>query len=192
MAGRTNDKYSTSQQPPLQPEINRSSFIETVRSILERDHNTSPFTPEQSTQTLEESRHILTRAYAHQLGLTPIDYGLPRQQIRNPQLNIITQDSAKANRNPSYKVKSHHRETARTNTARRLTYVGCFDQPPSPPESPPDGPRSSNLGIYSYFEGSPMAGNIPVGGGGNPPPNPQLFLVEKNYCSWTWYTTSSA
>ena len=79
MAGNTNDKTSTSQQPPLQSEGSRSPFIETVRSILERDHNTSPFTLEQSTQTLKESRHILTRAYAHQLGLPPIDYGLPRQ-----------------------------------------------------------------------------------------------------------------
>ena len=84
MADRTNDEPSTNQQPPLQPEISRSPFIETVRSILEHDHNTSPFILEHSTQTLEESRHILTRAYAHQLGLTPIDYGLSRQQRRNP------------------------------------------------------------------------------------------------------------
>ena len=84
MADRTNDKPSTSQQPPLQPEISSSPFIETIRSILEHDHNTSPFTPEHSTQNLEESRHILMRAYAHKLGLTPIDYGLPRQQRRNP------------------------------------------------------------------------------------------------------------
>ena len=95
MAGITNDKTSTSRQPPLQSEVSRSPFIDTVRSILERDHITSPFTPEQSThQTLKESHHILTREYAHQLGLTPIDYGLPRQQRHNPQLNIITQDSA--------------------------------------------------------------------------------------------------
>ena len=33
----------------------RSPFIETIRSIPERDPITSPFTPEQSTQTLEES-----------------------------------------------------------------------------------------------------------------------------------------
>ena len=114
------------------------------------------------------------RAYAHQLGLTLIDYGLPRQQRRNPQLNIITQDSAEAYRTPSYQARSLHRETARTNTAIRLTSVGGFDQPPSPPESPPDSPRSSNSGSSSDSEGIPMAGNIPVGGGGNPPPNPQL------------------
>ena len=52
MAGETNDKLSTSQHPP---EVSRSPFIETVRSILERDPITSPFTPVQSTQTLEES-----------------------------------------------------------------------------------------------------------------------------------------
>ena len=45
MAGRTNDKTSSSQQPPLQSKVSRSPFIETVRSILESDHNTSPFTP---------------------------------------------------------------------------------------------------------------------------------------------------
>ena len=87
-------------------------------------------------------------------------------------MNIITQDSAEADRTPSYQVRSHHRETARTNTARRLTFVGGFDQLPSPPESPPDSPRSFNSGSSSDSEGSPMAGNIPVGGGGNPPPNP--------------------
>ena len=87
MAGKTNEKFSTSQHPL---EVSRSPFIETVRSILERDHITSPFTLEQSTQTLEESQHILTRAYANQLGVSPIDYGLPRHQQRNPQLNIVS------------------------------------------------------------------------------------------------------
>ena len=82
MAGKTNQKFSTNQHPP---EFSRSPFIETVRSILEHDHITSPFTPEQSTQTLEESRHILTRAYANQLGVSPIDYDLPDNSniIRN-------------------------------------------------------------------------------------------------------------
>ena len=145
MTGRTNDKNSTNQQPPLQSKVSRSPFIETVRSILERDHITSPFNLEQSTQTLEESRHILTRAYANQLGVTPIDYGLPRQQRHNPQLNIVTQDSVEADSTLSYQVRSHHRETTRTNTARRLTSVGGFDQPPSPPESPPDSLRSSEF-----------------------------------------------
>ena len=49
---------------------------------------------------------------------------------------------------------------------------GSFDQPPSPPESPPDSPRPSDSGISSSSERSPMAGNVPVGGGSNPPPNP--------------------
>ena len=53
-----------------------------------------------------------------------------------------------------------------------MTSVGGFDQPPSPPKSPPDSPGSSNPGSSSDSKGSPMAGNIPVGGGGNPPPNP--------------------
>ena len=59
MEGRTNDKTSTSQQTPLQFEVSRSPFIEIVRSILEHDHITSPFTLEQTTQTLEESRRII-------------------------------------------------------------------------------------------------------------------------------------
>ena len=75
MEGETNETFPTSQQPP---EVSRSPFLETIRSILECDPVTSPFTPEQSTQTLEESGHILTRAYANQLGVSPIDYGLPR------------------------------------------------------------------------------------------------------------------
>ena len=87
MVGK-NEKFSASQHPP---EVSRSPIIETVRSILERDPLTSPFTPKQSTQTLEESQHMLTRAYANQLGVSPIDYGLPRQQRCNPQLNIVTQ-----------------------------------------------------------------------------------------------------
>ena len=64
-ADRTNDKPSTSQNPPLQHESKISPFIDNVRRILERDHNTSPFTPKQSTQTFEESHHILTRDFAH-------------------------------------------------------------------------------------------------------------------------------
>ena len=109
MADKTSDKTSTNQQSSLQSEVSRSPFIETMRSILERDHITSPFTPEHSTQTLEESCHILTREYSHQLGLTPIDYGLPRQQRRNPQLNIVTQDLVEVDSTPSYQVRSHQR-----------------------------------------------------------------------------------
>ena len=55
MEGRTNNRTSTSQQPLLQSEASRSPFIEIVRGILERDHITSPFNLEHSTQTLEES-----------------------------------------------------------------------------------------------------------------------------------------
>ena len=115
MAGETNETFPTSQQPP---EVSRSPFIETVRNILERDPVTSPFTPEQSTQDLEESRRILTRAYANQLGVSPIDYGLPRQR-HNPQLNIITQYLVEANSTPRYQIRSHQRQTTQTNTARR-------------------------------------------------------------------------
>ena len=77
MAGETNETFPTSQQPS---EFSRSPILETVRNILECDPVTSPFTPAQSAQTLEESKRILTRAYANQLGVSPIDFGLPRHQ----------------------------------------------------------------------------------------------------------------
>ena len=124
MEGETNDKLSTSQHPP---KVSRSPFIETIRRILERDHIRSPFTTEQSTQTLEESRHILTRAYANKLGVSPIDYGLPRQHQRNPQLNIVTQDLQEADSTPRYQIRSHQRQTTQTSTARRLIAEGGFD-----------------------------------------------------------------
>ena len=168
MAGETNETFPTSQQPP---EVSRSPFIETFRNILERDPVTSPFTPAQSAQTLEESRHILTRAYANQLGISPIDYGLPRQQRHNSQLTIVTQDLEITGNTPHHQVERHQRQITQTNTAKRLIAGGGFDQPPSPLESPPDSPRPSDSGISSSSERSPMAGNVPVGGG-NPPPNP--------------------
>ena len=62
MASETNETFTTSQQPS---EVSRSPILETIRKILERDPVTSPFTPTQSAQTLEESRHILTRAYTN-------------------------------------------------------------------------------------------------------------------------------
>ena len=80
MAENTNGNPSTSQNPPLQYESSSSPFIDIVRRILERDHNTSPFTFEHNTQTLEESHRILTMAYAHYLGITPVDYSLASQQ----------------------------------------------------------------------------------------------------------------
>ena len=182
MVDRTKDKPSTSQNTPLKLESNSSPFIDTVRSILERDRNTSPFTPEQSTQILEESRRILTRVYAHQLGLTLIYYSLPIQQQHDLQLTTIDQDSIEDDtsqlRTPSHQVKSLHRETTRTNTIRIFTSVGGFGEPPFPPESPPDSPRSFNQEVYSDSEEYTMARNILAGGGGggNPPnpPSPQL------------------
>ena len=154
MADRTKDKPSTSQNPPLQPESSNSPFIDIVRSVLKRDRKTSPFTPEQSTQTLEESRRIIIRAYGHQLGLTPIDYGLPRKQRRNTHLTKINQDSAKAcisqSRNPSHQVRSLHKEITRENNVRGLTSLCSFGEPPSPLESPPDSPMSFNQESSSY------------------------------------------
>ena len=103
MAGKINEKFTTSQQPP---ETSRSQFINIVRSILECDHITSPFSSEQNIRTLEESQHILTRAYANQLGLSPIDYGLPKQQWRNPQLNVVqTKDLHEVDSTPVDRIK---------------------------------------------------------------------------------------
>ena len=89
-------------------------------------------------------------------------------------MNIVTQYLQEADSTPRYQIRSHQRKTTQTNTARRLTSVGSFDPPPSHPESPPDSPRSSNSGSSSGSERSPMVGNVPMGGGANPPPNPQL------------------
>ena len=89
-------------------------------------------------------------------------------------MTIVTQYLVEANSTPRYQIRIHQRQTTQTNTPRRLTSVGGFDQPPSPPESPPDSPRSSNLGSSSGSEIIPMVGNVPVGGGPNPTPNPQL------------------
>ena len=106
MVGETYETFPTSQQ---HPKVNRSPFLEIVRSILERDSVTSPFTPEQNTQNLEESRHILTRAYANHLGISLIDYGLPRQQRHNPQLTIVTQDLEITGSTPHHQVERHQR-----------------------------------------------------------------------------------
>ena len=60
-----------------QPETVNTSFLDTVRTIIERDPNVSPVSPEQISQTLEESRRILTRAYSRQTGIPPINFRLP-------------------------------------------------------------------------------------------------------------------
>ena len=93
MAKITKNNPSTNQGPPLKLESSIASFIDNIRIILEQDWNRSTFTPEQNMYTLEKSCRILTRDYAHQLGLTPIDYDLPRQQWHNTQLTSINQDS---------------------------------------------------------------------------------------------------
>ena len=85
-------------------------------------------------------------------------------------MNVVTQDLQEVDSTPRYQIRSHHRQTTQTNTARRLTAKDGFDQPPSPPKSPLDSPRPSNSGSSSSAERSPMAGNVPIGGGGNPPP----------------------
>ena len=77
-----------------------------------------------------------------------------------------------ADSTPRHQIESHQRKNTQTNTARRLIVGGGFDQPSSPPESPPDSPRPSNSESSSSSERSPMVGNVLVGGGGNPPPNP--------------------
>ena len=50
-----------------------------IRTIIERDTIVSPVSPEEINQTLEESHRILTRAYSHQTGIPPINFGLPRK-----------------------------------------------------------------------------------------------------------------
>ena len=87
-------------------------------------------------------------------------------------MTIVTQDLEITGSTPHHQVERHQRQITQTNTARRLIVGSGSNQPPSPPESPPDSPRPSNSGSSSSSEGIPMAGNVPVGGGGNPPPNP--------------------
>ena len=60
-----------------QPETVNTPFLDTVRTIIERDPNVSPVSPEQISQTLEESHRILTRAYSSQTGIPPNNFGLP-------------------------------------------------------------------------------------------------------------------
>ena len=87
-------------------------------------------------------------------------------------MTIVTQDLEVADSTPHHQVESHQRKNTQANTARILIVGGVSDQPPSPPKSPPDSLRPSNSGSSSSSQGSPMAGNVPVGGGGNTPPNP--------------------
>ena len=47
-----------------QPETVNTPFLDTVRTIIERDPNVSPVSPEQISQSLEESHRILNRAYS--------------------------------------------------------------------------------------------------------------------------------
>ena len=60
-----------------QPETVNTPFLDTVRTIIERDPNVSPVSLEQISQTLEESRRILTRAFSRQIGIPSIKFGLP-------------------------------------------------------------------------------------------------------------------
>ena len=64
-------------------------FLDTVRTIIERDPNVSLVSPEQISQTLEESRRILTRAYSLQTGIPPINFGLPSRT--NFQTLVVTE-----------------------------------------------------------------------------------------------------
>jgi len=106
-------------------------------------------------------------------------------------LNIVTQDSVEADSTPSYQVRSHQRETTQKNNARILTSVGGFDHPPSPLESL-SIVQDHLLGSSSDSEGIHIVGNIPVGGEGNPPPNPQLPWLRTTTVVFSWSSTSPA
>ena len=75
-----------------QPETVNTPFLDTVRTIIERDPNVSPVSPEQISQTLEESCRILTRAYSCQIGIPPIYFGLPSRT--NFQTLAVTESAA--------------------------------------------------------------------------------------------------
>ena len=60
-----------------QPEPVTKPFLDTVRTIIERDPTISLVSPKEINQTLEESCRILTRAYSPQTGIPPINFRLP-------------------------------------------------------------------------------------------------------------------
>ena len=60
-----------------QPETVNTPFLDAVRTIIERDPTVSLVSLEEINQTLEESHRILTRAYSHEIGIPPINFGLP-------------------------------------------------------------------------------------------------------------------
>ena len=65
-----------------------------------------------------------------------------------------------------------------TNTSRRLIPSNSSGQPPSPMDSPPDGPRPSTQSSSSNYKEENMVGE----GGGNPPnpPNPPLPWLRRS------------
>ena len=71
-----------------EPKIVNTPFLDAVRTIIERDPTVSPVSPEEINQTLEESRRILTRAYSHQTGIPPINFG-SLQSILDYQVELI-------------------------------------------------------------------------------------------------------
>ena len=75
-----------------QPETVNTPFLDTVRTNIERDPNVSPVSPEQISQTLEDSCRILTRAYSRQTGIPLIKFRLPSRT--NFQTLAVTESVA--------------------------------------------------------------------------------------------------
>ena len=145
-----------------QPETVNTPFLDTVRTIIERDPNVSPVSPEQISQTLEESRRILTRAYSLQTGIPPINFGLPSRT--HFQTLEVTESATKQIRGeplePLIGTPDYHlSDMLRGVVGQRLLSAGGSGLPPSPSESPPDNPRDHNNESSSDPESDPDMGD---------------------------------
>ena len=114
-----------------QPETINTPFLDTVRTIIERDPNVSLVSPEQISQTLEESCRILTIEHSLQTRIPPINFGLPSRT--NFQTLAVTKSTADSIGEepleslvgtPDYHLSNILRGVAGHNTSRRLLFAG--------------------------------------------------------------------
>ena len=108
-----------------QPETINTPFLDAVRTIIERDPTILLVSPEQISQTLEESRRILTRAYSCKTGIPPINFGLPSRAhfqtlvVTELAANSIAKESLEPLRgSPDYHLSDILRGVASHNTSR--------------------------------------------------------------------------
>ena len=138
-----------------QPEFVTTPFLDMVRNIIERDTTVSPVSPKEMNQTLEESWRILTRAYSHQIGIPPINFGLP-SRVHFQTLAVTKSAVDSIGEEPleplrvylDYHLSILLRGIADPNTSRWLLSAGGSDQTLSPPKSPPDSPMIITMSLH--------------------------------------------